>query len=146
MNLEGSFFVPRPRAQVWAMINDPEVLRQAIPGCQTLSAVDEGYTATVTVSIGPVKARFNGRVQLLDVQAPESYRIAGEGNGGIAGFAKGGANVRLEEEDGGTVVHYTVDANVGGKLAQLGGRLIESTSRKLSQQFFDRISEIATAA
>lgn len=146
MNLEGNFFVPRPRAEVWGLINDPEVLRQAIPGCQTLEAVDEGYTATVTVAIGPVKAKFSGRVQLLDIQAPESYRIAGEGNGGIAGFAKGGANVQLEEQDGGTVVHYTVDANVGGKLAQLGGRLIESTSRKLSQQFFDRISEIAQAS
>ena len=146
MNLEGRFFVPRPRDEVWALINDPDVLRRAIPGCQTLETVDDGYAATVTVSIGPVKARFSGRVQLLDIEAPESYRIVGEGNGGIAGFAKGGANVRLQEENGGTVVHYTVDANVGGKLAQLGGRLIESTSRKLSQQFFDRISDIATAA
>ncbi|MGE6738983.1 CoxG family protein [Allorhizobium pseudoryzae] len=146
MNIEGRFFVPRSRAEVWALINDPDVLREAIPGCQTLEAVDEGYTATVTVAIGPVKAKFSGRVQLLDVQEPESYRITGEGNGGIAGFAKGGANVRLEEQDDGTVVHYTVDASVGGKLAQLGGRLIESTSRKLSQQFFDRISHIATAA
>lgn len=146
MNIEESFFVPRPRAEVWVLINDPDVLRQAIPGCQALEAVDDGYTATVTVAIGPVKARFNGRVQLLDIEAPESYRITGEGSGGIAGFAKGGANVRLEEQEEGTVVHYTVDASVGGKLAQLGGRLIESTSRKLSQQFFDRISEIATAA
>lgn len=146
MNIEGRFFVPRPRAEVWVLINDPDVLRQAIPGCQALEAVDDGYTATVTVAIGPVKARFNGRVQLLDIEAPESYRITGEGSGGIAGFAKGGANVRLEEQEEGTVVHYTVDASVGGKLAQLGGRLIESTSRKLSQQFFDRISEIATAA
>lgn len=145
MKLEGNFFVPRPRAEVWSLINDPEVLRQAIPGCQTLEAVDDGYTATVTVAIGPVKAKFSGRVQLLDIHAPESYRIAGEGNGGIAGFAKGGANVQLEEQDGGTLVRYDVDANVGGKLAQLGGRLIESTSRKLSQQFFDRISEIAQA-
>ena len=145
MNLEGSFFVTRPRDQVWGLINDPDVLRQAIPGCQTLEASEDGYAATVTVAIGPVKAKFAGRVQLLDVVAPESYRIAGEGSGGIAGFAKGSAKVHLEEQDGGSVIRYAVDANIGGKLAQLGGRLIESTSRKLSAQFFERISEIASS-
>jgi carbon monoxide dehydrogenase subunit G len=146
MNLEGNFFVEKPRAAVWALINDPEVLRQAIPGCQSLEAVDEGYEATVAIAIGPVKAKFNGRVKLQDVRAPESYRISGEGSGGIAGFAKGGANVRLEEINGGTTIHYAVDAAIGGKLAQLGSRLIESTSRKLSGQFFERIAEIARSA
>jgi hypothetical protein len=146
MNLEGNFFVKKPRTAVWALINDPEVLRLAIPGCQSLEAVEDGYAATVAIAIGPVKAKFNGRVMLQDVQAPESYRISGEGSGGIAGFAKGGANVRLEETNGGTTIHYAVDAAIGGKLAQLGSRLIESTSKKLSGQFFERIAEIARSA
>jgi carbon monoxide dehydrogenase subunit G len=137
MELRGEQRIAAPREHVWALLNDPAVLRDCIPGCETLegSAAD-GFAARVTTKIGPVKATFNGAVTLSNVNAPESYTISGEGKGGVAGFAKGGADVHLAAEGGVTVLTYVVNAQVGGKLAQLGSRLIDSTAKKLAEQFF----------
>jgi carbon monoxide dehydrogenase subunit G len=122
-------------------------LQQCIPGCQKLEkASDSEMTATVTLKVGPVKASFNGKVTLSDIDAPNSYRITGEGAGGVAGFAKGGANVRLEQDADITVLHYDVDAQVGGKIAQLGSRLIDSTAKKLAGEFFTKFGNAVTGA
>ena len=146
MELKGEYRIPAPREQVWAMLNDPDVLRACIPGCETLegSAAD-GFSARVTTKVGPVKATFNGAVTLSNVNPPESYRISGEGKGGVAGFAKGGANVHLVADGADTILSYVVDAQVGGKLAQLGSRLIDSTAKKLAEQFFNCFVEKAGA-
>jgi uncharacterized protein len=137
MDLKGEYRIPAPRDQVWVMLNDPAVLRECIPGCEALEgSVADGFTARVTTKVGPVKATFNGAVTLSNVNPPESYRISGEGKGGVAGFAKGGADVHLAEDGAGTVLTYTANAQVGGKLAQLGSRLIDSTAKKLADQFF----------
>jgi carbon monoxide dehydrogenase subunit G len=137
MELKGEYRVPAAREQVWAMLNDPAVLRECIPGCESLegSAAD-GFAARVTTKLGPVKATFNGEVKLSNVNAPESYTISGEGKGGVAGFAKGSADVHLASDGTGTLLTYTVNAQVGGKIAQLGARLIDSTAKKLADQFF----------
>lgn len=147
MNLSGEYRVPAAREQVWALLNDPDVLGSCIPGCEEISREgDDAFSAKVVIKIGPVKARFGGSVRLEDKVYPESYRISGEGQGGIAGFAKGGANVRLAEDGPEmTVLAYEVDAQIGGKLAQLGSRLIASTSKKLADQFFGKFCEIAAA-
>jgi carbon monoxide dehydrogenase subunit G len=130
---------------VWAALNNPEILKQCIPGCQSLDMTSPTeMTATVVFRVGPVKATFGGKVTLSDLDPPNSYRISGEGSGGVAGFAKGGALVRLESESPElTVLHYEVDAQIGGKLAQLGARLIDSTARKLAGdlQLFGEESE-----
>jgi carbon monoxide dehydrogenase subunit G len=137
MELKGEYRIPAPRERVWAMLNDPNVLRECIPGCESLDGSPaEGFAARVTTKVGPVKATFNGHVTLSNVKPPESYTISGEGKGGVAGFAKGGADVHLAEDGAGTLLTYTVNAQVGGKLAQLGSRLIDSTSKKLADQFF----------
>jgi carbon monoxide dehydrogenase subunit G len=144
MELRGENRIPAPRARVWALLNDADVLRACIPGCETLEgSPEEGFSARVTTKIGPVKATFNGAVTLSNVQAPESYTISGEGKGGVAGFAKGGADVTLREDGTDTVLTYVVNAQVGGKLAQLGSRLIDSTAKKLSDQFFACFAERA---
>ena len=128
MELKGEYRIPAPRERVWAMLNDPNVLRECIPGCESLEGSPaEGFAARVTTKVGPVKATFNGQVTLSNVKPPESYTISGEGKGGVAGFAKGGADVHLAEDGAGTVLTYAVNAQVGGKLAQLGSRLIDST-------------------
>jgi carbon monoxide dehydrogenase subunit G len=128
------------------MLNDPNVLRECIPGCESLEGSPaEGFAARVTTKVGPVKATFNGQVTLSNINAPESYTISGEGKGGVAGFAKGGADVHLTGEGGGTLLAYTVNAQVGGKLAQLGGRLIDSTAKKLADQFFSCFADKAGA-
>jgi carbon monoxide dehydrogenase subunit G len=146
MDLQGEHHLELGRERVWALLNDPEILRQCIPGCQELEANGkDGFTAKVVLKIGPVKATFSGAVDLRDKVYPESYRIVGEGKGGIAGFAKGGASVRLSPDGEGTLLTYDVDAQVGGKIAQLGSRLIASTSKKLAAQFFDRFAELAAA-
>ena len=127
---------------VWEALNDPEVLQACIPGCETLEkASDTELTATVLLKIGPVKARFNGEVTLENLNPPHSYTISGEGKGGIAGFAKGGADVTLAPQDGGTLLTYSVNADVGGKIAQLGSRLIDSTAKKLAKQFFGNLNK-----
>lgn len=137
MDLKGEYQIPAPRGRVWDMLNDPAVLRECIPGCESLEGSPaEGFTARVTTKVGPVKATFTGTVTLSNLNPPESYRIAGEGKGGVAGFAKGGADVHLAENGAGTVLTYTANAQVGGKLAQLGSRLIDSTAKKLADQFF----------
>lgn len=140
--------IPAPKAKVWAALNDPDILKRSIPGCQSLEmASPTEMTATVVLKIGPVKATFAGKVTLLDLDPPNSYRIVGEGAGGVAGFAKGGANVRLEEETPDiTILHYEVDAQIGGKLAQLGSRLIDSTAKKLAASFFDNFASLVAPA
>jgi carbon monoxide dehydrogenase subunit G len=146
MNIKGEKEMTATREAVWKALNDPEVLRQCIPGCTSLEQVGSNQlTATVALAIGPVKAKFSGAVRLEDLVPPESYRIEGEGQGGIAGFAKGSANVRLIETEQGTRLEYQADSAVGGKIAQLGSRLIESTARKLSDQFFTKFVAIVEA-
>jgi carbon monoxide dehydrogenase subunit G len=138
MEMMGTRQVAAPREVVWAALNDPEVLKAAIPGCQALSGSPEtGFDATVKQKVGPVSATFQGRVVLSDVVPGESYRISGEGKGGAAGFAKGGAAVRLADVEGGTELSYDVTANVGGKLAQLGSRLIDGFAKKMADSFFE---------
>ena len=137
MELTGSHLISADRETVWRALNDPEILRVCIPGCQSLEMASETQmSATVGIKIGPVKAKFKGDIVLSDLNPPESYTITGEGKGGIAGFAKGGAKVMLSDESGGTLLSYEVDAKVGGKLAQLGSRLIDSTAQKLAKEFF----------
>lgn len=147
MEIVGERLIRASRETVWAALNDPEVLRATIPGCEELQKTsDTEFAAKVTVKIGPIKARFAGKVTLSDIVPPVSYTISGEGQGGIAGFAKGGAGVQLEPAaDGGTLLRYSARAEVGGKIAQLGARLIDSTARKLSGQFFDRFAETVSA-
>ena len=146
MELKGEYRVPAAREHVWAMLNDPAVLRECIPGCESLEgSAAEGFAARVTTKVGPVKATFNGQVTLSNVNPPESYTISGEGKGGVAGFAKGGADVHLAPDGDATILTYTVNAQVGGKLAQLGSRLIDSTAKKLADQFFSSLAAKAGA-
>ena len=141
--IEGEEKIAAPIDKVWAALNDPEVLKQCIPGCQSLEKTsDNDLAATVVLKIGPIKATFNGAVTLKNLNPPNSYTIQGEGKGGIAGFAKGGADVTLAEDGAdATVLRYAAKADVGGKIAQLGSRLIDSTSRKLAGQFFSTFGE-----
>ncbi len=142
MKMSGEEIIPASREAVWKALNDPDILKQAIPGCEEITKhSDTELEAKVMVKVGPVKASFTGNVNLTDLNPPESYRISGEGKG-IAGLANGGADVRLEEVEGGTKLSYDVDAQVGGKLAMLGSRLIDSTARSLATQFFDKFAKI----
>ncbi len=142
MDMTGEYRIEAPRDLVWAALNDPDVLRACIPGCEELEKTSENtMEAKVTQKIGPVKAKFTGGVELLNITPPESYTIRGEGKGGVAGFAKGSADVHLTEEDGGTKLSYTAHAEVGGKLAQLGSRLIDSTAKKLADKFFENFRD-----
>ena len=142
MTMTGEVQLAASRDVVWVKLNDPEVLKICIPGCEELNKTsDTEFQAVATTKIGPVKARFKGRVQLSDLDPPNGYRISGEGDGGVAGFAKGGATVALTEKDGGTLLTYNVEAQIGGKLAQLGSRLIDATSKKLAGEFFEKFGE-----
>ena len=144
MDLSGEYRIPAPRERVWEMLNDPDVLRACIPGCEELEQTAENaFSARVTTKVGPVKATFNGAVTLENINPPEGYTIAGEGKGGVAGFASGGADVHLAEDGAETILTYTANAKVGGKLAQLGSRLIDSTARKLADQFFTKFADMA---
>jgi len=137
MKITDQVHLPLPREQVFAALNDADILRRVIPGCESLERISETeFEATVSAKVGPVKAKFKGSVRLSDLDPPESYTINGEGKGGAAGFAKGGARITLTEEDGGTRLDYAVDAQVGGKLAQVGARLIEGSAKKLACEFF----------
>ena len=137
MEMSGDRLVAAPRAEVWRALNDPEVLKACIPGCQEMERVgDTGFAATVKQKVGPVSATFKGQVELSNIVEGESYTISGEGKGGAAGFAKGGADVALADAEGGTMLTYKVEAKVGGKLAQLGGRLIDGFAKKMADQFF----------
>lgn len=146
MDMTGERRIAAPREQVWAALNDPEVLKSAIPGCETLEREDPTtLRATAAVKIGPIAARFAGKVNLLDLDPPNGYRIEGEGQGGVAGFAKGGATVTLEPDGRETVLKYTVHAQVGGKIAQLGARLIDATAKQMADHFFDRFGQMVAA-
>ncbi|MGB8841346.1 MAG: carbon monoxide dehydrogenase subunit G [Aliidongia sp.] len=146
MDMTGEYRIAASRTAVWAALNDPEILRQSIPGCDEIDKTsDTEFTAKVTAKVGPVKARFGGKVTLSDIDPPNGYTISGEGSGGAAGFAKGGAKVSLTEDGAATVLHYEVQANVGGKLAQIGSRLIDGTARKMAEDFFGRFSELVAA-
>lgn len=141
MTMSGEQQLKASREIVWAKLNDPEVLKACIPGCESLEVVGENeFQAVATNKIGPVKARFKGKVRLTDLDPPNSYKISGEGDGGIAGFAKGGATVTLVTAESGTLLTYSVEAQIGGKLAQLGQRLINGAARKLADEFFVRFA------
>jgi uncharacterized protein len=141
MDMTGQYRIPAPREQVWAALNDPATLKASLPGCQSLEKLsDREFAAIVVAKVGPVQAKFNGNVTLSNLNPPESYTISGEGKGGAAGFAKGGADVRLIEEGEVTVLSYTARADVGGKLAQLGSRLIDGTAKKMADEFFNNFT------
>lgn len=141
--MTGEQRVGAPRAKVWAALNDPDVLRQCIPGCQSLERDgDDRFVALAEVKVGPIGARFKGSVQLSDIDAPNGYTITGQGNGGIAGSAKGGAKVRLSDDGAGTLVSYEVDAEVGGRMAQLGGPIIDATAKQMAGKFFAKFGEV----
>ncbi len=146
MDMTGEYRIPAPRQRVWEALNDPEILKAAIPGCEEL--VQKSPTeleAKVRAKVGPVSARFGGTVTLGDLNPPESYTISGQGSGGAAGFAKGGASVRLTEDGDATVLRYEAKAEVGGKLAQIGSRLIQGTARKMADEFFGNFTRIVAA-
>jgi carbon monoxide dehydrogenase subunit G len=137
MKLEGSQLIAADRETVWAALNDPEVLKACIPGCQSLDKTEDGgFEAVVKQKVGPVSATFTGVVTLTNLNPPESYTISGEGKGGAAGFAKGGADVKLEQAEGGTLLTYVCEAKVGGKIAQLGARLIDGFAKGMAEKFF----------
>lgn len=148
MDMTGERLIPAPRQRVWDALNDPAILKECIPGCESLEKIgDNELRATAAIKIGPISARFTGKVQLTDLDPPTSYRIGGEGQGGVAGFAKGGANVNLADQGNDTLLSYKVNAQVGGKIAQLGARLIDATSKQMADMFFDRFSaKLAPAA
>jgi hypothetical protein len=142
MTMSGEVQLPASRDVVWGKLNDPDVLKACIPGCEELEKTsDHEFRATAKMKVGPVSARFKGRVTLSDFDPPNSYKISGEGEGGVAGFAKGGAVVQLQDKDGGTLLTYNVDAQIGGKLAQLGQRLINGSAKKLADEFFAKFAE-----
>lgn len=143
MEMTGEYQIPASPERVWEALNDAEILKACIPGCQSLEMIsDTEMTATVVAKVGPVKATFTGTVTLSDLNPPESYTISGEGKGGVAGFAKGGADVNLTPTDDGTLLTYTAKAQVGGKLAQLGSRLVDATAKKMANEFFGKFAEI----
>lgn len=143
MDMNGSQRIEASRETVYAALNDVEILRQCIPGCESIDKTSENeMTAKVTLKIGPVKASFAGKVTLSDFDPPNGYTISGEGSGGAAGFAKGGAKVTLVADGDATILNYDVDAQIGGKLAQLGGRLIDATAKKLAGDFFEKFGAI----
>ncbi|QRG06024.1 carbon monoxide dehydrogenase subunit G [Xanthobacter dioxanivorans] len=146
MELTGEYRISAPRETVWRAILDPDMLRRCIPGCKELERTgDNAYAAKVQVKVGPVSATFSGSVELTDMEAPAGCRIVGQGNGGIAGFAKGEAKVSLAEDGADTILTYVADAQIGGKLASLGGRLVQATAKKLSDQFFTAFAEALNA-
>ncbi|SEM31987.1 hypothetical protein SAMN05443999_12012 [Roseovarius azorensis] len=147
MKLEDSVTLPCGRETAWAALNDADVLRQCIPGCEELlQDAPDHMAAKVALKVGPVKAKFAGEVTLSEIKPPESYFLSGEGKGGVAGFAKGSALVRLEQvstEE--TILHYSASADVGGKLAQIGSRMLDSTAQRLARQFFDKFRDCVSA-
>ena len=142
MDMTGEYRIPAPREKVWEALNDPEVLKASIAGCQELDKTsDTSFSAKVKTKVGPVSATFTGKVELSDIDPPNGYTISGEGQGGVAGFAKGGAKVALTEDGSDTILNYEANAQVGGKLAQIGSRLIDSTARKMADDFFGKFAE-----
>lgn len=142
MTMNGEIQLAAGREAVWEKLNDPAVLKTCIPGCEELERTEDGgFRAVAKMAVGPVSARFKGTVILSELDPPKGYKISGEGEGGMAGFAKGGAKVRLTEKDGGTLLSYDVEAQIGGKLAQLGQRLINGTAKKLADEFFSNFAK-----
>lgn len=140
--MKGSAVLPADKSVVWEMLNDAEVLKACIPGCESLEKTsDTSFSAVAKMKIGPVKAKFKGAVTLEDMNPPNSYRIVGSGEGGVAGFAEGGAFVELEDTDDGTLLKYSAEAKVGGKLAQIGNRLVGGVAKKMADQFFAKFEE-----
>jgi hypothetical protein len=147
MTMQGEVALPADRAKVWGALNDPEVLKACIPGCQELVKLsDTEFQAVAKIAVGPVKATFKGGVHLTDLDPPNGYTISGEGQGGVAGWAKGGAKVRLEDAEGGTRLVYDVEAHIGGKIAQLGGRLINGVAKKYADEFFTNFAKVLSPA
>jgi len=149
MDMSNSVTLPAPQATVWAALNDPEILKQCVPGCESIAPTgDNAYQVAMTVSIGPVKAKFKGNLRLTDIHAPNAYTINFDGQGGIAGFGKGTARVTLTPEAAGTRLDYLVNAQIGGKIAQLGSRLVDGASKKMADDFFEafRVALAAAAA
>lgn len=141
MTMQGEVALAADKVTVWAALNDAEILKSCIPGCQSLEKTsDTSFSAVAKLKIGPVSATFKGAVQFSEIDPPNGYRITGEGEGGIAGFAKGGARVRLTDHEGGTLLSYEVEANVGGKIAQLGSRLIDGVAKKMADEFFNNFA------
>lgn len=147
MEMQNSRLLPATRAAVWEALNDTQILRNCIAGCERLEQVEMNrFTMVVTVAIGPVKARFCGHLRLADLDPPRSYRLEFNGQGGVAGFGKGHATVVLSDAETGTTLEYSVNAQVGGKLAQVGSRLVDTAARKLAADFFDRFERAVAAA
>ncbi len=143
MEMHGEQLVTADRNRTWAALNDPEVLKSCIPGCESITAISDGkYEVLMTARVGPVAAKFKGKLALSDVNPPESYSIHFEGQGGAAGFGKGSAKVKLADEGPHTRLSYDVTANVGGKLAQIGSRLVDGAAKKLAADFFDKFNEV----
>ena len=141
MTMNGECQLAVPRETVWQKLNDPETLKACIPGCEQLDKLsDTEFQAVATTKIGPVKAKFKGKVTLSDLDPPNGYKISGQGDGGVAGFAKGAAAVTLAPKDGGTLLSYTVEAQVGGKIAQIGQRLINGAAKKMADDFFQKFA------
>lgn len=141
MIMNGEIQLAAPREVVWAKLNDPDVLKACIPGCEELEKTDDqGFRAVAKMKVGPVSARFRGKVTLSDLDPPNGYNVSGQGDGGVAGFAKGGAKVDLTDWGGGMLLSYQVDAQIGGKLAQLGQRLINGSAKKLADEFFANLA------
>ena len=146
MTMNGEVQLSATREAVWAKLNDPAVLKKCIPGCEELTKISDTELQAVAVTkIGPVKARFKGKVRLTDLDPPNGYKISGEGDGGVAGFAKGGATVNLTDKEGGTLLTYNVEAQIGGKLAQLGQRLVNGAAKKIADDFFKNFAAAVTA-
>lgn len=143
MEMTGEFRIPAPQDKVWEALNDPDVLRRSIPGAESVEkTADNEFSAVAKAKVGPVSAKFKGNVTLSDIDAPNGYTISGQGSGGAAGFAKGKADVRLKPDGDGTILSYQVHATVGGKLAQVGQRFIDSTAKKMADEFFASFAQI----
>jgi carbon monoxide dehydrogenase subunit G len=141
MTMNGEVQLSAPPQTVWEKLNDPATLKACIPGCEQLDKTsDNGFEAIAVVKIGPVKAKFKGKVTLSDLDPPNGYKISGQGDGGVAGFAKGGATVKLTPNEGGTLLAYNVEAQIGGKLAQLGQRLVNGAAKKVADDFFQNFA------
>jgi carbon monoxide dehydrogenase subunit G len=142
MEMSGEQLIPAPQKAVWDALNDPEMLKACVPGCESIELLGENtYQVLMVVRVGPVSAKFKGKLTLSDIKPPDSYSIAFEGQGGPAGFAKGGAQVRLSPQDGKTKLAYDVKASVGGKLAQIGSRLVDAAAKKVADDFFRNFNE-----
>jgi carbon monoxide dehydrogenase subunit G len=142
MELTGEQILPEPRERVWEALNDPAILKASVPGCESMEPTEENeYKVVMVVKVGPIKAKFNGKMKLSDITPPQSYTLTFEGSGGVAGFGKGSASVDLQPDGGGTRLTYSARAQVGGRLAQVGSRLIDGVARKMAEEFFGRFTK-----